>query len=188
MQTDQHIPLYLNMYTQIWICFSQTCSLFLILKWNLLMANLQQTMRHFFSTATEKRLNINVCCIPFFISGFLHIYFDNAGYYFYAAITNPSTTCLHTAHRTWIPCSLLNFKCTILTKRLVYRQVCLNYKHRCASHLHFFKYMTSSSVQYTIDTTNSNFWTLENLRCNISKFVFINPFHTHCTVRSTYLL
>ena len=86
-----------------------------------------------------------------------------------------------TVHGTGTPCSLLDCKLTILTKGLVYRKVCFNYKHRCASHLHFFKYMPPSSVQYTIDTTDSYFWTLENVRRSISKFLFLlipSP-HTH---------
>lgn len=47
------------------------------------------------------------------------------------------------------------------TKRFIYRQIGLNNEHRCTSHLHFFKYVTTSSVQHTVDTSDGDFRALE---------------------------
>lgn len=48
------------------------------------------------------------------------------------------------------------------TERFIYRQVCFNYEHGRASHLHFFEYVTTSAIQHTVNTTNSNLGTLQS--------------------------
>jgi hypothetical protein len=53
----------------------------------------------------------------------------------------------------FITATILEFK---LTEGLIYRQVRLNNEHWGSCNLHFFKDMATTSVQHTIDASNSN--------------------------------
>jgi hypothetical protein len=46
------------------------------------------------------------------------------------------------------------------TKGFIYRKVSLNYEHGSTRHLLFLEYMSSSTIQHTIDATNCYFWAL----------------------------
>lgn len=58
------------------------------------------------------------------------------------------------------------------TKRFIYRQISFNHEHRSTSNLLFFKHVTTSSVQDTVDTTNSNFRALRENFINRDKVEF----------------
>ncbi len=50
---------------------------------------------------------------------------------------------------------------TKLTERFVYRQISLNVEHGSSDNLRFLKYVTTSTIEHTINTTDSVLRTLK---------------------------